>query len=123
MDEASFLSKLLLFISVCVLVFSFFIFPSILNNPDSEINLYTLKDVWTSGNFELPIITKLTVSFADNSLMRYIAFAFLILIGILAEIFMENKKTSGVVHALNLTIGMIIGAFFLFSLVVPFMPL
>jgi hypothetical protein len=123
MDEASFLSKLLLVISVLALIFAFLVFPSILNNPENEINLYTLKDVWVSGNFELPIITKFTVSFADNALPRYIAFVVLLLIGILSEFFVDNKKTSGVVHTLNLTIGIMVGAFFLFSLVVPFMPL
>jgi len=123
MNEGSFLSKLLLLISVVVLAVVFLGFPTILNNPESSINIYTLKDVWQSGSVELPIITKLSISFADQSLIRFVVFAFLILIGILSEFFVENKKTSGVVHILNLIIAMMIGTLFLFSLVVPFMPL
>ncbi|MFC2156132.1 hypothetical protein ACFLRB_06565 [Acidobacteriota bacterium] len=94
-----------------------------MNNPESSINIYTLKDVWQSGEVELPVITKLSISFADQSLIRFVVFTFLILIGILSEFFVDNKKTSGVVHILNLIIAMMIGTLFLFSLVVPFMPL
>lgn len=123
MDEASFLSKLLLVISIIVLVFVFLVFPLILSNPNSDINIHTLKDVWESGDFELPIITKLSISFTASTVLRYILFAALLIIGILSEFFVENKKTSGVVHVLNLIIGMLVGTIFLFSLVVPFMPL
>jgi hypothetical protein len=123
MNEGSFLSKLLLLISVVVLAVVFLGFPAILNNPDSSINIYTLKDVWQSGSVELPVITKLSISFADQSLIRFVVFAFLVLVGILSEFFVDNKKASGVVHILNLIIAMITGTLFLFSLVVPFMPL
>ena len=123
MNEGSFLSKLLLLISVAVLTVVFLLFPTILNNPESSINIYTLKDVWQSGNVELPVITKLSIFFADQSLIRFVVFAFLILIGILSEFFVDSKKTSGVVHILNLIIAMMIGTLFLFSLVVPFIPL
>ena len=123
MNEASFLSKLILVISILVLIFVFLVFPSILNNPKSELNLFTLNDVWESGEIELPIITKLSVSFAENSILRYILFAALILTGILTEFFVESKKTSGLVHAFNLIIGILMGTIYLFSLVIPFMPL
>lgn len=123
MNEGPFLSKLLLVISILVLVFAFLIFPAILNNPNSDINLSTLKDVWDSGNFELPVITKLSISFTENSVIRYIIFAILVLIGILTEIYAVDKKNSGLLHALNLVIGMLISTLFLLSLVIPFMPL
>ena len=123
MNEGSFLSKLLLLVSVVVLAIVFLAFPSILNNPESSINVYTLTDVWESAEVELPVITKLSVSFAGQSLIRFMAFAILTLMGILSEFLVDNKKASGTVHILNLIIAMMIGSLFLFSLVVPFMPL
>lgn len=123
MSAASFLSKLLLAVSILALIFSFLVFPTILTNPDSELSLYTIKDVWESRNFDLPIITKLSVFFADSAVLRYIFFAVLILIGGAAEFTIENKKIPGLIHTCNLIIGMLIGTLFLFSLVIPFMPL
>ncbi|MCK5058779.1 MAG: hypothetical protein KAT34_19175 [Candidatus Aminicenantes bacterium] len=123
MNEGSFLSKLLLLVSIAVLSVVFLIFPTILNNPDSSINIYTLKDVWQNGSVALPVITKLSISFTDQSLIRFVVFFVLVLIGILSEFFVDNKKASGLVHILNLIIAMMTGALFLFSLVVPFMPL
>ncbi len=125
MNAGSFLSKLLLVISIAVLVVVFIIFPSLLENPNSAISLSTLQDVWESksGHFELPIITNLSTVFSGNVVLRYVLFVFLVLLGGAAEFFIKNKKMSGLVHALNLIIGMLIGALFLFSLVVPFLPL
>ncbi|MCK4766657.1 MAG: hypothetical protein KAW12_30980 [Candidatus Aminicenantes bacterium] len=123
MSAASFLSKLLLAVSILALISSFLVFPTIMTNPNSDLSLYTIKDVWESRNFELPIITKMAVFFADSVILRYIFFAVLIVIGVFAEFSSANKKIPGLVHTFNLIIGMLTGTIFLLSLVVPFMPL
>jgi hypothetical protein len=124
--EASFLSRLLGGLSIVILILSFLLLPTLLSKQsqsNEQIQLATLRSSLEKDNFVLPYPTKISISFSDNVILRVILFLFLVSIGLLGEIYIEDKKISGLVHLINIIIGIIIGGGFLSSLILPFVPL
>lgn len=124
--EASFLSRLLGGLSIVILILSFLLLPTLLSKQsqsNEQIQLATLRSSLEKDNFVLPYPTKISISFSDNIMLRVIIFLFLVSIGLLGELYIEDKKISGLVHLINIIVGIIIGGGFLFSLILPFVPL
>ena len=124
MNDASFLSKLLLGLAILLLAASFLLLPmSLTRQTDDQLRMVGLRDVLDRDGMVLPYPTRLSISFTDTPLLRVIVFVFLIVVGLAGEIFIRNRKVVGVVHLANICIGLGVGSYFALSLILPFTPL
>ncbi|MBW2207650.1 MAG: hypothetical protein JRG79_12120 [Deltaproteobacteria bacterium] len=124
MSDTSFLSRLLLILSIVLLAISLFLLPRALTKQtDDQIQLVTLRDILEKDNMVLPYPTKLCISFSDKPLLRGIIFVFLLAVGLAGEFFIKNKKIGGLIHLVNILIALGMGSYFALSLVLPFTPL
>jgi len=125
MNEASFLSKLLLGLGILLLAASFLLLPMSLTTQTTgdQLRMTGLRDVLDRDGMVLPYPTRLSIAFTDRPLLRMSVFVFLLAVGLAGEIFIKDRKIAGVVHLANICIGLGVGSYFALSLVLPFPPL
>lgn len=124
MSDASFLSKLLLALSIVLLTVTFLLLPMTLaKNTEEEFQAATLRDTLDKDGMALPSPTRFSLSFTDNSLLRVVIFVVLLAAGLAGEFYIKRKKTGGIIHTANILIALGMGSYFVLSLVIPFIPL
>lgn len=124
MSDASFLSKLLMGLSIFLLIVSFLLLPGTLAKHDNEdIQMASLRDTLDRDGMALPSPTRFSLSFTDHTLLRVIIFLILVAAGLAGEFYMKSWKAGGVLHLVNVLIAIAIGFYFSLSLVLPFVPL
>ncbi|MFC1580155.1 hypothetical protein ACFL4N_04520 [Thermodesulfobacteriota bacterium] len=124
MNDASFLSKLLLCLSIVLLSVTFLLLPMTLTrHTDDKIQMLTLRDTLDKDGMALPSPTRFSLSFTDNSLLRVVVFVVLLSVGFAGEFYIKSKKIGGVIHIVNILIALGMGSYFALSLVLPFTPL
>lgn len=124
MSDASFLSKLLLGLSIILLSVSFLLLPFTLSKQsDDDIQMTTLRNTLDRNGMALPTPTRFSLSFTDHTLLRVIVFVVLIGAGLAGEFYIKHRKTGGLIHLVNICIGLCTGSYFALSLILPFIPL
>ena len=76
MKPESYLSKLLLVLSLAASVAVFVLLPSILqDSAGDDIRVMTLRNVWEEQGTALPWITESAIAFSDSKVVRYVFFS------------------------------------------------
>jgi hypothetical protein len=124
MSDASFISKLLLGLSIVLLAVTFLLLPMTLTkHTDNKIQIATLRDTLDKNGMALPSPTRFSLFYTDHTLLRVIIFIVLLAAGLAGEFYIKSKKIGGVIHIANILIALGMCSYFALSLVLPFTPL
>jgi hypothetical protein len=122
MNEATFLSRLLLTSAILTSFVLLLVLPTVLSDSaNDEIRLATLRG--ELDRLALPYPTKIAIFYADNLLLRVPLFVAFLIGGLIGERYIKNKKISGFIYFILLILATLLGQCFLLSLLLPFMPL